>query len=339
MKEAYLYDTLDDGKTKCRLCYKRCVIGPGETGFCKVRKNEGGKLYAENYGISTYFVRDSIETEGIFHFRPGCATIEMGTYGCNLHCKFCQNWKYSRAEEVDINTFVEYTPEKVIEKCKEMKVDLICWTFNDPIIWYEFVLDTSKLAKEAGITSLYKSSHIISLEALENLCESVDVFSVSLKAINEDFYKEHCAGWIEPVKDALKYLYGRKDKHMEVSNLVIPQTNDDPKEVRELVSWLLENLDNTVPLHFVRYHPDYKFTIPRTPVETVMKAREIAKEMGMKHVYVGNIFASEGLNTICAECGETLVVREGHRVNFSEHLNREKGSCTKCGSSLERMIF
>jgi len=339
MKEAYLYDSLDGQKTKCRLCYKQCVIAPGDSGFCKVRTNIDGKLYADNYGISTHFVRDTIETEGVFHYRPGCATIEMGTYGCNLHCKFCQNWKYSQADKTDIETFVEYTPESVVAKCKEMNIDLICWTFNDPIIWYEFVLDTSKIAKESGITSLYKSSHIINKEALENLCENIDVFSVSLKAMDNDFYKEHCEGSIKPVKEALQYLHGRGDKHLEVSNLVIPEKNDSDKDVKKLVSWVLENLDATVPLHFVEYHPDYQFTIPRTPIATVMRARDIAKEMGMKHVYIGNEFASEGLNTICSNCNSTLIEREGHYVNFTEHLDKDDPTCKKCGTKIERMIF
>lgn len=339
MKEAYLYDSLEGGKTKCRLCYKKCVIAPGETGFCKVRRNVDGKLIAENYGISTYFVRDTIETEGVFHYRPGCPTIEIGTYGCNLHCKFCQNWKYSQADFANVETFKEYTPECVIKTCKEMDVDLIAWTFNDPIIWYEFVMDTSELAKKEGISCLYKSSHIISLEALENLCSVIDVFSVSLKSIREDFYRKHCEGWIEPVKDALKYLYGRKDKHLEVSNLVIPETNDSPKEVEDMISWVKENLDETVPFHFVRYHPDYKFTIPRTPEQTVLAARKQAKEMGMKHVYVGNVFASEGLNTFCSNCNNLLIEREGHRVSFNDGLDKEAVRCSCCEHAVERMVI
>jgi pyruvate formate lyase activating enzyme len=339
MKEAYLYDSGSDKSVRCRLCYKQCHIRDGYAGFCGVRRNVDGILIAENYGVSTYFVRDTIETEGVFHYRPGCATIEIGTYGCNLHCKFCQNWKYSQANLADPESFVRYTPEEVVDKCIEMGVDLIAWTFNDPIIWYEFVIDTARLAKQRGITSLYKSSHIISLEALENLCESVDVFSVSLKSIRGEFYREHCEGSIEPVMAALKYLNGRADKHLEVSNLMIPEINDSSEEISELVEWLKANLDETVPLHFVRYHPDYQFTIPRTPVETVMKARSIALDMGMKHVYVGNVFSSDGLNTTCPECGVTLIRREGQRVDFLDDLDRQGCQCRACGVSLNRLVI
>jgi len=334
MKEAYLYDSHEDGSVGCRLCFKNCHIPLGESGFCGVRRNVEGRLIAENYGVSTYFVRDTIETEGVFHYRPGCATIEIGTYGCNLHCKFCQNWKFSQADLTDPTSFVKYTPEEVVEKCVQMGVDLIAWTFNDPIIWYEFVIDTARLAREKGITSLYKSSHMISLEALENLCRDVDVFSVSLKSIRGDFYEEYCEGRIEPVLDALKYLYKRGDKHLEVSNLMIPQINDSADQIREMVSWIKENLDTRVPLHFVRYHPDYKFTIPRTPEETVMKARAIALEMGMKHVYVGNVFSSEGLNTFCENCGQGLILREGQRVEFLENMDPAQSRCRACGSAV-----
>lgn len=339
MKEAYLYDRLENKETRCRLCYKNCEISPGGTGFCRVRENHDGILYSKNYGVSTYFVMDTIETEGVFHYRPGCRTIEMGTYGCNLHCKFCQNWKYSRAEHVSLDSLIEYTPEDVLKKCRDMDVDLVAWTFNDPIIWYEFVIDTAELLKKNGISSLYKSSHIISLEALESLCGCIDVFSVSLKSIRDEFYKEHCEGWIEPVKEALRYLYGRGDKHLEVSNLMIPGINDSPEEVRELVDWVSTNLDEKVPLHFVRYHPDYKFTIPRTPEETVIKARDIAKNLGMKHVYVGNVFTSPGLNTFCSLCGELLIVREGRRVENTDQVDLQKSACRACGHKIENMTM
>lgn len=339
MKEAYLYEKLDQNRVKCNLCYKNCVINPGKTGFCQIRENKEGTLYALNYGVSTYFVRDTIETEGVFHYKPGCATIEIGTYGCNLHCKFCQNWKYSQADKVDKSCFVNYTPEEVVKKCKDMGVDLIAWTFNDPAIWYEFVLDTAKLAKKEGIISLFKSSHTISVEALKNLSEYIDIFSISFKAIDPDFYKTHCEGSITPVLDALKYLYNLKDKHIEVSNLVIPENNDKEEDFKKLTQWMLDNMDTSVPLHFVRYHPDYLFTIPRTPEDTVMKARETAKKMGMKHVYVGNVFSSEGLNTYCSKCNSVLITREGRKIVPTDLLDKENVKCKNCGTPVERLVL
>lgn len=336
---ASLYDTHDDGAVSCRLCGKKCRITPGNSGFCTVRKNEDGKLVTINYGESTYFVRDSIETEGVFHYRPGCLTIEVGTYGCNLHCDFCQNWRYSRADTVKLDTLVEYTPQQLVDRCIEMKIDLIAWTFNDPTIWYEFVMDTSELAGKHGIKCLFKSSSFISLEALENLAKHIDVFSVSLKSIRDDFYRSLCTGWIDPVRDAIQYLAGRKDKHLEISNLMIPTLNDDEEQIRELVGWVMENAGVDVPLHFVRYHPDYKFTIPRTPEPIVARAREIALEMGMNHVYIGNSFSHQGLSTWCAGCGEQLIFREGRRCEIKESLDQTTASCRKCGRKVNRLVL
>jgi pyruvate formate lyase activating enzyme len=344
MKEAYLYTKLENDKVQCELCYKNCLIRSGETGFCQVRQNIDGTLYAHNYGISTYFVRDTIETEGVFHYKPGCSTIEIGTYGCNLHCKFCQNWKYSQADKVDKNCFVKYTPDEVVQKCQNMGVKVIAWTFNDPAIWYEFVLDTAEKAKKQGIISLFKSSHTISLQALENLSEYVDIFSISLKSIDPQFYKTHCEGSIVPVLEGLEYLYSlnkgsSEQKHIEISNLIIPETNDSDEEITKLVQWIIDNMDTTVPLHFVRYHPDYLFEIPRTPAATVLKAREIAKKMGMKHVYVGNIFSSEGLNTYCHTCGSMLIKREGRKIDITENLDKSHLLCNKCKTPVDRLIL
>ncbi len=337
-KEAYLYDKLPDNKVKCRLCPKECIIKENEQGFCTVRTNTDGILYADNYGESTYFVRDTIETEGVYHYKPGCFSIEVGTYGCNFHCDFCQNWRYSRTDTVKMDALVTYTPQQLVDKCIEMDIKLIAWTFNDPIIWYEFIMDTAGIAKANGITSLYKSSHFISQEALENLCAHVDIFSISLKSIKDEFYRKYCTGWIEPVKESLKYLVGRGDKHVEVSNLVIPTINDSEEEVNEFNTWILENIGDSIPVHFVRYHPDYKFTIERTPEETVMAIRAAALKAGIKHAYVGNVFSSVGINTYCTKCNNLLIKREGRRVEI-DGMDESTGTCKKCNHKVENMII
>jgi pyruvate formate lyase activating enzyme len=220
-----------------------------------------------------------------------------------------------------------------------MDIELLAWTFNDPIVWYEFVLDTSILLKKAGIKTLYKSSHFISPEALEKLADVIDVFSVSLKSIKDEFYKQYCTGWIAPVKEALLYLHGRDDCHLEISNLMIPTINDGDTEIRNFVNWILDNLSNDIPVHFVRYHPDYKFTIPRTPEEVVSKARDIALEMGLKHVYLGNSFSHAGLNTWCSKCGEELIHRHGRRCDRLPALDQSNGSCSVCGHKVENLIL
>jgi pyruvate formate lyase activating enzyme len=330
LKEAKYYEKLSDSMVKCTLCPRYCVIGDGKSGFCRVRENKGGRLFLTNYGLSTYMVVEPIETNGVFHFRPGARTLSIGSVGCNLGCKFCQAWKYTRS--FDKSTYFEtYSPEEIVRYAKSLKLDIISWTFNDPISWFEFVYDTAKLAKENGIVSLFKSSHYLNEQPLVDILPYIDVFSVSIKSIRDDFYRRLCDGSVMPVTHAAEVI---KDHggYLEISNLVVPTQNNSDTDFTMLVSWIKEHIGTEVPLHFARFHPDYLLmNVPRTPIADVDRAIRIARNHGLQHVYSGNVFMHPGLNTYCPSCHKLIVERKGECITIK---NVDPAMCDSCGTDL-----
>jgi pyruvate formate lyase activating enzyme len=329
-KEAYLYEKLDGGKVKCNLCPRGCVLSNNSVGFCKVRKNIDGTLYAQSYGKATHITIEKIETEAIFNYAPGSDILSLGNFGCNLDCAYCQNWKYSRFEYTPSNEIHTYTADQIIDMALKNNVKVLSWTYNDPAVWFEFVIDVAKKAKKAGIKNLFKSAFFLTKEAVEALCEVIDVFAISIKAINPDYYKKFTKGWLDPILDNAKLIF-KKNIHMEISNLVVTDLTNNDKEYNEMINFVLTFLSKDIPLHFTRFHPDYKYThVEKTPIEDVHRARKLAMEKGLKYAYIGNAFEGEGLNTYCPDCKELLIERYGLHTYLKDAFS-ENGRCKKCG--------
>jgi pyruvate formate lyase activating enzyme len=320
-------DPKQENRVTCHLSPRHCSIGEGGLGFCGVRRNIGGKLVTLNYGKSVEPTEEVIETEAVFHFSPGERILSLGNIGCMMACDFCQNWQTSQArlardKDISINT-----PEQVVEMAEQLGIRVLSWTYNDPVVWHEFVTDTARLAQKKGIMNLYKSAFYIGPEAIAELVEVMDIFSISLKAMSEEFYLKHTGGRLQPVLDGIKQVYA-SGKHLELSNLMVTGRNDNLEESAKIAKWMMENLNENIPLHYVRFHPDYKYNkVERTDIAFMEKARQQAKDIGLKNVYLGNVSESEALNTVCS-CGEILVKRFGLRAEM--HL--KEGKCAKCGA-------
>ncbi|MEK7232857.1 MAG: AmmeMemoRadiSam system radical SAM enzyme [Elusimicrobiota bacterium] len=315
------------GGVICRLSPRHCRIAEGRLGFCGVRKNLGGKLVSLNYGKMVHPTEEVIETEAVNHFSPGERILSLGNIGCMMVCDFCHNWKTSQARLAEDKDIEARTPEEIVALAVRLGIRILSWTYNDPVVWHEFVVDTARLARKSGILNLYKSAFYISPDAVEELIEVMDIFSLSLKSMDPRFYLKFTGGRLEPILDGIKQVHV-SGRHLEVSNLMVTGRNDSLSEAAKVARWMLDNLDCKVPLHYVRFHPDFKYAnAARTPIAALEAARHQAKEMGLENVYLGNVLEHEGCNTVCA-CGNLLVRRIGA---LSEHALDPSGSCPACG--------
>lgn len=331
-RPARLYRKLADDRVQCFLCPRNCTLSKEKYGFCNVRKNEHGELVTLNYGVSVQLTEEVIETEACFHFHPGARILSLGNIGCMMTCEFCQNWATSQAAFVQQEDIRRYTPEQVVETALAHGINVLSWTYNDPVVWHEFVLDTARLARKHGMLNLYKSAFYIGPEAVDELHEVIDIFSLSLKSMDPAFYMKMTKARLDPVLDAIRQVHGWGDRHLEISNLMVTGANDNLAEAGKVAAWMLKDLGADVPLHFVRFHPAFRYLgVPRTDVEFLKSARRLALDMGMKHVYLGNVFeVGDWSNTSCAGCGAVLVNRFGLRAT-TEGLD-EAGNCRACGA-------
>ncbi|MFZ2960184.1 MAG: AmmeMemoRadiSam system radical SAM enzyme [Candidatus Ozemobacteraceae bacterium] len=329
-KEAYLYEKNGDGTVKCFLCPRKCTIAEGKVGFCKVRRNLDGVLYAQSYGKATHVTIERIETEAIHNYMPGGKILSLGNFGCNLDCDYCQNWMYSQFQYTDPATIYEYTTEQVIETAKQNNVKILSWTYNDPAVWFEFVIDTAREAKKAGLKNLFKSAFFLTPEAVSELIKVIDVFAISIKAMDEEYYKKFTKGWLPPVLANAKQVHN-SGIHYEVSNLVVTGLTNTNDNYDKMINFIKNELSIDTPIHFTRFHPDYKYMhYEKTPIEDVMAARNRAREAGIRYPYIGNAFESEGLNTYCPECKELLIQRYGLNTYLKPAMGTD-GVCKKCG--------
>lgn len=283
MHEAMYYEKLDAKRVKCHLCPYNCSIADGGKGSCGVRINKDGTLYSDVYGKTTGMALDPIEKKPLYRYHPGEYIFSLGTKGCNFHCEFCQNWHIS--QELDAPT-EDITSEEVIEKAKAMKSFGIAYTYNEPFIWYEFVLETAKLAKANGLENVLVTNGYVNMDPLEGMLPYINAMNIDLKAFDENFYIKICKGTLKPVLEVIKRSV--KSCHVELTNLIIPTLNDSEASIRKMVDWIYTNLGPDIPLHLSRYFPCYHMTIPPTPVETLKKAEKIAKKK-LKYVYIGNV--------------------------------------------------
>lgn len=330
-RPAAMEEVLPDGVVRCHLSPRLCTLKEGQHGFCGVRMNQGGRLVTLNYGKSVHATEETIETEAVNHFSPGERILSMGNIGCMLNCAYCHNWKTSQSKYVADQDIRYYTPEDVIAIALRHNIRMLSWTYNDPVVWHEFVKDTAKLAKKHGLMNLYKSAFFITEEAVRDLIPYMDIFSISIKSLSEEYYKKYTKGRLQPVLDATKIAY-KAGAHIEISTLMLTDITDNEDTARQVAGWVLKELDSTVPVHFVRFHPDYRMrnTI-RTPVERLVRAREVGKEMGLRHVYLGNVYDSPYSNTYCNHCNAMLVRRYG--LNASILGLDARGYCQSCGAN------
>ncbi|MBM3247906.1 MAG: AmmeMemoRadiSam system radical SAM enzyme [Candidatus Omnitrophica bacterium] len=282
-KEALYYEILPSGKIHCLLCPQSCVIEQGRLGFCRVRKNIQRKLYTLIYGQAASISLDSIEKKPLYHYHPGEYILSVGTKGCNFSCPFCQNWSISQDDSAQTETI---TSHQLVEKAKELDSFGIAYTYNEPFIWYEFVLETAELAKSVGLENVLVTNGYVNLKPLEEILPFIHAMNIDLKSIDEEFYRKVCNGRLNPVLEVIKRSH--KACHIELTNLIIPNLNDSSDSLQKLVDWIYDNLGSDVPLHFSRYFPNYKLDIPPTPVDTLKKAEQIARKK-LKFVYLGNV--------------------------------------------------
>jgi len=329
---AKFFRTFSESKVECYLCPRHCKISDQSHGFCGVRFNNSGKLVTLNYGVSVPITQEVIETEAVLHFAPGAPILSLGNVGCMLNCDYCHNWQTSQTKHVRAEDFKTYTPQEIVQTALDKNIKILSWTYNDPVVWHEFVYDTAKLAKENGLLNLYKSAFYIGPEAIDELHEVIDIFSLSLKSMSPEFYLKVAKGRLQPVLDGIKQVYRFGDRHLEISNLVVTELNDNFEDVKRLADWVLTNLDESVPLHLVRFHPDYKYrNVERTSIDFLKKARDLVLSLGIKNCYLGNIFEQgEWLNSRCQSCSSILVERFGMQ---SRWVNlRNDGTCRTCGT-------
>ena len=318
-------------RVECTLCPRHCRPRPEQPGFCRVRGNVAGRLHTFNYGRSVQAAEETIETEAVYHYRPGSRILSLGNVGCMMSCGFCHNWETSQVKHLKASSIHTYTPEEVVELAQAHGIEMLSWTYNDPVVWHEFVVDTARLAARQGIRSLYKSAFYIEEEPARELCEVVDVFSLSLKSMSPEFYRKVTSGQLEPVLERIELVH-RSGRHLEISQLVVPELNDQEQDARQTARWVLDTLGPDVPLHFVRFHPAFRYTgVPRTPIETLVRARDIAREEGIRHCYLGNVYRPGVSDTTCERCGTLQVARFGLTVRI-EGIDGA-GRCTGCGAT------
>ncbi|MCM8785675.1 MAG: AmmeMemoRadiSam system radical SAM enzyme [Candidatus Omnitrophica bacterium] len=330
-KEAYFYRKIGKDLVQCFLCPKNCIIQPGKYGFCRARKNIDGTLYAMGYSSPCSVAIDPIEKKPFFHYLPGTPTFSIASAGCSLRCKFCQNWEISQVTPEETKN-VYLTPEKVVEYAIKYKCPSIAYTYSEPMNFYEYMFDIAKIAKSKGIKNIMHTAGFINPEPLENLCKYIDAANVDLKGFNNEFYRNICEGELEVILNTLKIL--KKNKiWIEITNLIIPGYNDKPEEIKNMCIWIKNNLGESTPLHFSRFYPRYLMLhIPSTPVETLEKAVKIAKEVGLKYVYIGNVENSQYENTYCSGCGKILIKRRGFFVLENNIID---GKCKFCKTKVE----
>lgn len=304
---------------------------PDQRGFCFVRQNIDGQMVLTTYGKSSGFCIDPIEKKPLNHFLPGTPVFSFGTAGCNLGCKFCQNWDISKAREID-KLSAQATPERIAHVAKQLGCSSVAFTYNDPVIFLEYAIDVAIACHEIGLKTVAVTAGYIQPEPRVEFFSHMDAANVDLKAFTEAFYLKRCVAHLEPVLETLKYLKHQSNTWFEITNLVIPSHNDEWSEFQAMCDWIISELGPDIPLHFTAFHPDYKMRdVPNTPVETLLKAREIAISTGLRYVYTGNIHDQSTQSTYCPSCGECLIERDWYNLG---RYHIADGACNFCGEKI-----
>jgi len=328
-KEGLYWSSTPRG-TKCLICPNECIIKEGETGLCHNRMNYQDKLYSMAYGNPCAVNIDPIEKKPLNHFLPGSKAFSIGTAGCNLACMNCQNWTISQVSPKETRNY-DLMPDKLIDETIAAKCQSIAYTYSEPISFYEYTLDSAKLARQAGIKNVLVTAGFINDEPLRNWCKYIDAARVDLKSFSNEIYLKLSAGALQPVLNTLK-TFAETGVWLEIINLVVPSWTDNLDMIKRMCNWLVENKLANSPLHFDRFHPDYKLTqLPATPIGVLTQARDIALAAGIKYVYIGNVPGLDAQNTFCPKCHEVVIERKGFTIVQN---NLVKGACKKCGEKI-----
>ncbi|WED20678.1 AmmeMemoRadiSam system radical SAM enzyme [Vibrio sp. JC009] len=319
----------ENGLVVCDLCPRFCTLRDGKKGACFVREACDGEIVFTSYGRSSGFCIDPIEKKPLNHFYPGSSVLSFGTAGCNLGCKFCQNWNISKSRETSLLS-ADASPESIARLAQERNCTSVAYTYNDPVIFLEYAADTASACRELGIKNVAVTAAYINPEPANVFFRDMDAANVDLKAFTEKFYRRLCSGHLAPVLDCLLYLKHETDIWLEITTLLIPGENDSNEELEALCCWVSDNLGPDVPIHFSAFHPDFKMlTTPRTPESTLLRAREIAISNGLRYAYVGNVHNVDADSTYCPGCGKRLIKRDWYQLSSNE-ITLE-GKCGYCG--------
>jgi pyruvate formate lyase activating enzyme len=326
------FTRLDDGRVRCDICPRRCEMKPGQRGFCFVRQGTDDGVALTTYGRSSGFCVDPIEKKPLNHFLPGTSVLSFGTAGCNLGCKFCQNWDISKAREMD-RLQDTASPEAIAAAAADVGCASVAFTYNDPVIFFEYALDAAAACKERGVKTVAVTAGYITDEARPEFYAGMDAANIDLKAFDEDFYWKLCSAHLEPVKETLRWVVHNSDTWVEITTLLIPDANDSNAEIDAMTQWIASELGTHVPLHFSAFHPDYKMTDRgSTPAATLLRARDIARNNGLRFVYTGNVHDAEGGSTWCPSCGERLIERDWYNIGA---YKLDGDACGRCGEHIE----
>jgi pyruvate formate lyase activating enzyme len=327
LKEVRFYTVLEDGRIRCEVCPRQCRIADQERGYCGNKENRGGKYYSLVHSRPCAVHADPIEKKPLFHVLPASKSFSIASAGCNIECHFCQNWQIAQFRPEQVRS-THLPPGDVVKQAKRTGCRTIAYTYSEPVTFYDYMLDTAIEGEKRGIGSVVITNGYINEEPLRLLCEHVLAIKVDLKAFTERFYKEICRGELKPVKETLIKLV-RWGMWTEIVVLIVPTLNDDASEIREMAQWINGELSPTVPVHFTRFHPCYKIKdLPPTPLATLERCHDIAREEGLQFVYIGNVPGHQSENTQCPECGELVVGRVGFTIT---KMNLNEGHCGSCG--------
>lgn len=327
-KEGRWWHRLEDDRIQCDLCPRSCKLRAGQHGFCFVRQNDGGRMVLATYGRSSGFCVDPVEKKPLNHFYPGTGVLSFGTAGCNLGCRYCQNWNISKAGEYDLLA-ERASAETIATTARKLGCRSVAFTYNDPVIFAEYAMDVAAACRTAGVASIAVTAGYMTAEPRAEFYQYMDAANVDLKGFSEAFYHRNCCGKLAPVLETLKYLRHQTKVWLEVTTLLIPGENDSRQELENAADWFATNLGPDVPWHFTAFHPDYRMRdIPPTPFKTIIKACAIARAHGMNYIYTGNIRDPEGTGTWCPGCGQRLIERNGYEIG--EWLLKNN-RCSRCG--------
>lgn len=321
---------LEDGRIQCDLCPRFCKLHAGQRGLCFVRANQDDQIVLTTYGRSSGYCIDPIEKKPLNHFLPGTPVLSFGTAGCNLACKFCQNWDISKSRELD--TLMDAAmPEDIARVAEQTQCRSVAYTYNDPVIFHEYAIDVAKECRKRGIKSVAVSAGYVTEEPRREFYSYMDAANIDLKAFTERFYWKLTGAHLQPILDTILYINKETDVWMELTTLLIPGENDSDKEIEEMTQWVVNNLGPDVPMHFTAFHPDWKMMdTPPTPAATLTRAREIALKNGVRYAYTGNVLDEKGESTYCHGCGERLIGRAGYIITAWNMT--EGGKCKQCGT-------
>lgn len=323
------YQNTLDNKIQCTICPRNCKLTEGQSGFCQIRKNENGIVVLTSYGYNTGLAVDPIEKKPLYHFYPGTKVLSFGTLGCNMGCMFCQNWHISKSK-ADPKQLNYTEPSKIVDLAIKLGCKSVAFTYNDPVIFFEYAIDTAKICRDKGIKTVAVTAGYINPEPAKEFFAHMDATNIDLKAFSEKFYKKYCLADINPILNTIKYVKNETNCWLELTTLLIEGENDSEEEITKECQWIIKNLGTDVPLHLSAFHPDYKFMDrPPTRLSTLLKAYDIAKKAGIKYVYTGNVPDKKTSTTYCGACSKPLIQRSGYGLMENE---LEKGHCKYCGA-------